>query len=324
MLKKARKGGMRISDADDTIFSATNWHKKEYEELENSPELHARNIFITAEQAREIYELSKITIRGKAEKEPRYTPRLNIALLSLYTKSMEQEGKTSEQAFAAVKSEITKIGNLPDDQKENAVMSYEIDKKDILRIFNSNPLSNHLYEDYLDDFIGGTSPEDIRVVATRGTIEGPLGQVHKVHQTKIMDRITEVQKDDGTSEVSQNRIDMVIYTNDLKAEAMTLVPQLFPYLIERSVWIYDDNQEELQDYYKYALKNLVKKLEIFRVRHFGAKRAPKKFSMPKIITRATGSEIYDVPAEDQENMPDTEETVYDQYQPEEGWTESDV
>jgi len=232
--------------------------------------------------------------------------------------------KRASQAFEEVKAEIAKLKTLPDDQKENAVMSYEIDKKDILRIFNSNPLANHLHEDYLDDFIRGTSPQDIRVVATRGAIEGPLGQVHKMHQTKIMDRVVDVPRDDGTPQIDQNRIDMVIYTNDLKAEAMTLVPQLFPYLAERSTWIYDDNQEELQDYYKYALQNHIKKLEIFRVRHFGAKRSPKKFDMPKIISRATGKKTYDVPLSRKEKMPRTKKTVYDQYQPEEGWTDSDV
>jgi len=96
VLSTTRTGGMRISDADDTIFSATNWHKQEYEQLATSKELQARNIHITADQAKQIYEMSKITVKGKAEKEPRYTPRLNIALLSLYGRAMEFGGKTSQ------------------------------------------------------------------------------------------------------------------------------------------------------------------------------------------------------------------------------------
>jgi len=95
----------------------------------------------------------------------------------------------------------------------------------IVGIFNNNSPADFTYQDYIEDILGGTESDDLKVIASRGKIEGPLGQVQKIHGTGIMDR----------------GVGTVIYTNDLKAEALVLLPQMFAYLKDRLIRIYDEH-----------------------------------------------------------------------------------
>lgn len=174
ILKSSRSGSLQLSDFDDTIFGSNNQHKDEYQLLENDPKLNSRGIHITTKRAEDIYQLSKILVPGFADKEPRYTPRLNLVLLTMYANALKTMPET--EAFAQISRELKKIDALIN--KENYIASYAIDP-DILNIYKSTDLGKFLYRDFAEDFLTGTEPQDMRVIVTRGKIGGLLGQIQK-------------------------------------------------------------------------------------------------------------------------------------------------
>lgn len=300
-----KQGIVSISDADDTIFAITESHKKEYELLSQDAELQARGVTITPEVARILYEDSKITIKGKAN-ERRYTPKLNIALVSLYA-NLQEKGMSVTQAMEQVQRSLSLVQNSENPEVEIEKLSLDTD---VVRIFNSNPLTNHMYTDYAEDMFdmhdseGKIIPEseqNMHIIATRGTIEGILGQVHKLHQLQL-----------ANGPFMDQGVDMIIYTNDLKAETLTLIPQIFPYLTDRLMRIYDDNTTELQQYYNHARDHHLNNLELIHVRKRGSKRFEDKYVVSKPSVR---SGDLDIPANGKEQFPEDVTEVFDSILP---------
>lgn len=188
ILQQPRKGSVRIYDFDDCLMSSSSWHRREYELLEQSQALSAQGINISPQRAREIYELSKTHVPGVAEKEPRYTPHLNLVLLSIYAAAL-REGQIKEQTGDQQWNELLAwwetINQQVQDYGERALKAYAVNP-DIQSIFTGNSPADFLYADFVQDLLGQTRSSDIRIVATRGKIEGPLGQVYKVHRSGLM------------------------------------------------------------------------------------------------------------------------------------------
>lgn len=304
-----KQGIVSISDADDTIFAITESHKKEYELLSQDASLQARGAIITPEDARILYEDSKITIKGKAN-ERRYTPKLNIALVSLYA-NLQETGMSPAQAMEQVQRTLSLVQTSENPEAEIEKLSLDTD---VVRVFNSNPLTDHMYADYAEDMFGAhdsegkimpESEQNMRIIATRGTIEGILGQVHKMHQLQLAD-----------GPFMDQGVDMVIYTNDLKAETLTLIPQIFPYLTDRLMRIYDDNTTELRQYYNHARDHHLSNLELIHVRQRGSKRFEDKYVVSRPSVRSGGpSGDLDIPSDGQEKFPEDVREVYDSILP---------
>ncbi|MFH0926666.1 MAG: hypothetical protein V1872_13710 [bacterium] len=264
VLQQPRDGGVAICDFDDCLMSATGWHKKEYQLLEQSEELHSMGVKISAERARAMYELSKIRVPLTVENEPRYTPTLNQILASLYVESLRTAAAKEcpeEQSWlelldwkAAIDGQIQKHG-------EKALKAYAIHPL-ISKIFMGNPPSKFLYRDFVLDVLAATRPNDIRIIATRGKIEGPLGQIHKIHGSGLMkERIWAGQ-----------RIDLVIYSNDIKAQALITLTEVLPGIKDRLIRIYDDNPNEVLPYLGVARQLGTSNIEVVQVSHPDAKR----------------------------------------------------
>ncbi len=302
-----KKKVVTITDADDTIFAITKSHEKEYELLSKDEALHHRGINFTPEIAKQMYELSKIQVKGKA-KESRYTPRLNVGLLSLISKALE-EGKPLSQALEDIRQTRDEI--IASENPEKQIASMFLDE-DIVRVFNSNPLSDFLYKDYAADIFSKTDTEEnMRVIATRGTIEGQLGQVHKLHQLKM-------DIEGSAQQLLNQGVDLVIYTNDLKAEALITIHQLFPSLRNKLTRIYDDNVKELQEYYDIAHEERLnlKGFEIIRVKNRFAKNAEHKLSIGKPRIRISAEEgILDDEPEQKDTLPTGSNTIYEHISP---------
>ncbi len=248
-------GGAYIIDFDDCVFSSTQWHKKEYKLIETSEKLKRRGIYITEDEAREAYQQSKIKIAGKAEHEPRYTPLLNMLLLTHFAAILEagMEKNQAWQEVLRVKDQVVDIVTRTNEQYLN---TYPFDQH-IVDIFANNPPSMFVYTDLVDLlFTNPIISHDLKVIATRGKIEGPLGQVHKLHASGIMDR----------------GVDLVLYTNDLKAEAIILLSRLFPQLQQMHIRAIDDNPDEILPYRDLARSRGIANLKLIHVRHPDAKR----------------------------------------------------
>ncbi len=248
-------GGAFIIDFDDCIFKSTQWHKKEYERIATSEELKKRGVSITVEEARNIYQHSKIKIPGKSEREPRYTPLLNIILLTQFVKQLEI-GVGRDQAWQEmirVKDEIaaTVHGN-----NEQCLSEFPIDQ-DIIDIFVNNHPSEFVYTDLSDlIFNNPIVSHDLKIIATRGKIEGALGQAYKLHASGIMEK----------------GVDLVLYTNDQKADAIILLSRLFPQLQEMHIRAIDDNPDEILPYRELARSRGIGNLKLIHIRHPDAKR----------------------------------------------------
>lgn len=242
-------------DFDDCLASATKWHKREYAAIANSTELHERGVVISESDAKKIYQLSKIKIPGKATHESRYTPRLNIALLSYMTLALES-GDTYEDAWQRMLSAHDFWTNAVALQGD--VLNSTPCDEAILEIFKNNSLSEHIYPELINDLFFQRAPHDndTRIIATRGKIEGFLGQIYKLH----------------TSGVINNDIDIVIYSNDIKVESLILLSQLIPWIKNRQVRVYDDNPDEIGPYGDLARNRGIPNVEIVQVSHKDAKR----------------------------------------------------
>lgn len=320
ILTKPRSGTLHLSDFDDTIFSSTNQHKDEYKMLEKNSKLRKRGIRISAGRAEQIYQLSKILVPGFAEKEPRYTPQLNLALLTIYTNALAAMPKTEKEAYAQVVRQLEKIKANPN--KEEIINKLPVDP-DILSIFKTADLSKYLYLDFAEDFRTGTEPDDMRVIVTRGAIGGFLGQIHKLHACGILDKdrfdmpgVGKNGKPNGAT-VKSNDVELILYTQDLKAKSLTLIPQLFRAFVDKPTRIYDDNLDEMREYYDWARDNHLESLEMIRVRHADARRRKNLLTFTSLAGRTginlpESAQDMNVP---EEEIPDTGHTIYDVYIP---------
>ncbi|HLC94636.1 MAG TPA: hypothetical protein VJH96_03655 [Patescibacteria group bacterium] len=243
-----------IIDYDDVLFKSTQWHKKEYELIEKSPRLQQRGIHITQEEARELYQLSKIKIPGKVDLEPRYTPLLNLLLLTRLSTLLEKSADKS-QAWTQVLEEKKLANELISRTNEQFLSSFPFDQ-DVVDIFANNTPSAFRYDRAIELLFSNVIVgRDLKVIVTRGKIEGPLGQVYKLHSS-IMDQ----------------NIDLVIYTNDLKVKAILFLSRLFPEFQHMAIRVYDDNPQEILPYTKLAFERGIENLKVIHVRHPDAQR----------------------------------------------------
>ncbi len=263
-LQQPTYGSVNIFDFDDCLMSATGWHAREYQLIEESDVLHEQGINISAQTAKEIYELSKIRIPQVAEKEPRYTPRLNLVLLSIYAGAL-REAKIKETPEEDAWGELLKWRELITSQTElhgeRALNAYAINST-IRAIFESNHPADFVYGDFVDDALSLSGRNDIRIIATRGKIEGPLGQIDKVHSSGIMRQ----------KSITGGVVDLVVYSNDVKSEALITIMRLLPGISERQIRVYDDNPVEIVPYLEVARNLGAPNIEVIQVSHPDAKR----------------------------------------------------
>jgi hypothetical protein len=264
-LKKSQ-GLLEVSDFDDTLMKATLWHQEEYKRVAGSDALRDRGITISYDKAKQMYEFSKVTPPNV--NEPRYTPRINLILASYYAQALEK-GQPHEQAWEGmltIQNEIkTKLMTAED---ENFLLEYSLDP-DIVDCLLDNHTIDYLNTDFVEDFLEGTEEHDIRAVATRGKIEGPFGQIYKVHTSEIVDR--------GYG------LDIVLYSNDLKAEALAAFYQLVPQALQNGTRVYDDNPSEIDKFIAWGKDHGIRNLEVIRVNHPDAKRKDFVVDTPKIM-----------------------------------------
>lgn len=266
------RGTIHIYDFDDCLMSTSRWHNKEYNLIEQSPRFRARGIEITAKEAKELYERSKITVPGFAEMEARYTPTLNMVLLTRFAeekKIAQAAEQDPEKAWTEVKNWLDIINSQIQRIGERALDAFAIDP-DIKRIFMNNNPSNSLHTDFVDSMLGATHRrDDLRIIATRGMIGGSLGQVYKVHLSGLMSK----RRDFGGG------IDAVIYSNDIKAEALLALMSNLPNVMGnlpnstgRLINIYDDNPNEVIPYLGVIKALGAPNIEVIQVSHPDAKR----------------------------------------------------
>src|SRR3989344_5781838 len=143
-LQQPTYGSVNVFDLDDCLLSATSWHAREYQLLEENDVLREEGIHITAQRAKEIYELSKILIPEVAEKEPRYTPRLNLILLSRYANALREaqiKEKPEEEAWAELLKWRELINGQTAEHGESALRAFAINST-IQSILENNPPSD--------------------------------------------------------------------------------------------------------------------------------------------------------------------------------------
>lgn len=244
-----------VLDYDDTLFAATEYHSREFEGLAGSTNLQRRGIHMSVAEAREIYQLSKILIQGIVDTEPRYTPLLNILLLTRYVSFLEV-GTEKDKAMQQLRDERETAVQLLTAMGEGYLRTVKFDK-DINDIFALNDPASCIYTKFLPlIFNNPVNAGDLKIIATRGKIEGPWGQVYKLHASGIMNQ----------------PVDLVLYSNDLKAEGILLLSKLFPQLHQMCIRVFDDNEQEILPYWETAIAQGLTNLKLIHVRHPGAKR----------------------------------------------------
>lgn len=249
-----------MMDMDDCLLSASGWHRREYQLIESSQELRDRGIRISSEQARAVYEASKILTGSMIEKEPRYTPGLNLALLTDLSSRLEHgegENRAWEEVFS-VRDDI--VGQIQA-HGEDVLAALPVDPL-IRGIFIDNSPADFVYTDFTRRVLGRTLRDDIRIIATRGTIGGVLGQVDKVHRSGLI----------GISSKQGRRLDGVLYFNDVKADVLRRLGMIIPGSQEGLIRIYDDNPAEVGPFLAVASELKANNIEVVRVAHPDAKR----------------------------------------------------
>ncbi len=263
-LQQPTYGSVNIFDFDDCFFSATSWHAREYQLLEENEVLREQGIHITAQRAKEIYELSKILIPQVAEKEPRYTPRLNLILLSRYADALREaqiKEKPEEEAWAELLKWRELISGQTAEYGESVLRVFAVNST-IQSIFEENPVADFVYSDFVQDVLSSLGKSDIRIIATRGKIEGPLGQVYKLHSSGIM----------RVGSITGGVVDLVVYSNDVKAEALITIMKMLPGISGRQIRVFDDNPDEIMPYLEVARNLGAPNIEVIQVSHPDAKR----------------------------------------------------
>lgn len=264
---RRRFQAIRGVDFDDCLVSATSWHNREFRLMEQfGVELHI---------AGNIYEMSKILVPGKAIGEGRYTPRLNMALLTTYVDLLNR-GIPTNRAFEETSDWREAVSNLIQEKGEVVVKRQAVDPK-ISELFLRNRISRFLYQDFADAVFDPRGPAALRFIATRGKIEGPLGQVYKIH----------------TSGVLRRSVDMVIYTNDIKAETLIYLGNLLPDQVKRkTIYLFDDNIDEVVPYLKTASDRGIDNIWVVQVSHPDSKRKDSRIDLEpaRIIGRGSNGE----------------------------------
>lgn len=276
------EGTVFVTDADDTLFDTTTWHKKETELLHQMAS-------IPMSTSQEIYELSKILVPGKTTQEKRYTPMLNMALLTTFLTYLE-EGKTEEESFNQIKLELSLITEQAD--IEEIINSYQINS-DIFNIFTTNDIRDYVHHDYVKKFFDESQENDVKIIASRGTIEGPLGQIWKMHQSGVI----------------RQKVNFIFYTNDLKTELLDLIPEILP--VNKNFIIYDDNPTELQAFCELVERQNLHQCKLIQVRHPKSKRRDK--NMEGILPTFRSGKDINPSDEITPIVPKSDHTIYDTF-----------
>lgn len=249
-----------VLDFDDNMASATRWHAQEQEKVATNKQLQDRGIPLTKPFTKEVYEMSKIKIPGIVEHEARYTPMMNMILLSEYARMIEN-GSDEAQAKQLLVSWRDSLVGLVGTLGEDCLQSIAIDPT-IKNIFMRNSIRPFVYKNFVSDVIEGAEPHDLIIIATRGEIKGPLSQPHKVHQSGVLEPMGR----DG------NKVDGVLYSNDTKGEALIKSVRFIENIEEIDLIVYDDNPVEVLSYAEAARKHGFRGMEVVQVEHVGAKR----------------------------------------------------
>lgn len=251
---------IRGVDFDDCIASATRWHRREQELMEEK-------FGVPAETGKHIYEMSKIMVPGKVEGEKRYTPRLNMALLTAYT-DLIRKGVSQEKVFEEISTWGQTIAGLVQSHGEMVIARQAVDPQ-ISDLFAGNHISRFLYRDFVNAVFSPEDPGVLRFIATRGKIEAPLGQVHKVHTSGVLGR----------------SVDMVVYTNDIKAETLLHLSKLLsPQTKKKTFYLFDDNVAEIVPYLETAESHGLDNIWVVQVSHPDAKRKDARIDLtPEMV-----------------------------------------
>lgn len=252
-----------LFDLDDTLLNTTAWHAKEQEIIRTY--LSEQHIEANEQTVKELYELSKIFVPGAAEVQTRYTPILNMILIDQFIRRQKNDGFSSEEALQLCQAEHGRIQDRINTIGEGALRDYHFDPTLLSRILKENPLPEYMNASLNQDvFTVGPDGDDlIRMIITRGKIEGPLGQIYKVHSGDF----TELES-----------LDMIIYTNDVKINALARVTNIFKELQSKQIILFDDNPSEIVPFCEQIEEQGMNplKMEIVHVRHSDAKRRDKK------------------------------------------------
>jgi hypothetical protein len=242
-----------LSDFDDCVMRTTSWHNEEYHLLNTNPELLSKGISIPKEYAKEIYEMSKIFVPGKAAQEKRYTPRLNFVLLSQFGFFLST-GDSPQEAMYIIKGIHATYAKRVQTEGDIFLLEKPIDK-DILRAVKQNSPKAYLYEKFVSELFQNPD-KNLHIIVTRGKPEGLLGQVYKVHKSGAL----------------EHPVDLILYTNDIKAEALVVLSKIIPWTRKVPINIYDDNPNEVLPYLKFIRERNINTMMVTHVRHPDAKR----------------------------------------------------
>ena len=304
-----------VSDMDDTLFKTTEWHEKEYAFICE----YWKKIGIDGgvEEAKKIYEMSKITVPKIAEKELRYTPRLNFILLNYFKHAQKKLLLDSDKSMDYVKQQRDFIQNEIMDYGDNTLGGYKLDDELLEKVLTENHPSDYMHLPLIRDLFDSTNDAEnsvMRIIMTRGKIEGPLGQVYKVHQSGL---------------AMLPSVDMIIYTSDRKIEGLLYLSELFPQLKSKNILLYDDNPSETAPFCELITRNGINpfKLEVVEVRHSKSKRRDKKVMVHNSDNELVEKEPYASTGyavrhgesfsiekwEDVDNLEETPSTIFDHY-----------
>lgn len=240
-----------VIDMDDCLLDTTRWREKEIELTEK--------FGINGKAARSTYEGSKLQIKGIAELEPRYTPEVHLIMLSQYAHLLRQ-GLDQPEINAQMK--VWRAGimtNIEALGEAHALSGFARDPK-IERAFLSNNPKDFVHYDFASDVIQGTGEADLRIIATRGKPEGPLGQIYKAHKSGLLKRYP-----------NGNKVDLVVYANDVKAKTLLDVIRLLPGIERTMVRVLDDRPGEITPYLNAARDAGINNVEVIQVSHPTAK-----------------------------------------------------
>ncbi len=281
---KTHESMVWMSDLDDVLMDTTTWHQREHEIILEFLQSNCINADI--KQVKAIYELSKIYVPGVADVQTRYTPHLNLILIYQFIRRQKDDHMTPAEALNRLVIDQCDIQDRVKQIGENVLSDYQYNELILKRLLANNPPAECLHIPLIRDLFGrdkitedkiseGKTNEDhlgddttMRIIITRGKIEGPLGQVYKVHGSGIM---------------TLPSVDAVVYTNDVKVRALFSLDILIPMLKDRMVFLYDDNPSEINPFYEQLAQGSKRtkfNIELIHTRHSTAKRRDKKIMVP--------------------------------------------
>ncbi len=253
-----------LFDLDDTLLNTTAWHDKEQKIIRSY--LNKQHVVSSEAGINAIYEISKVLIPNVAEVQARYTPLLNMILIDQYIRRQKHDGLSASDALVCCRVERNYIQDLINVIGEGVLQDYKYDQSLLAKILHENSTNRYINAPLIKDLftVGKDSNDNVlRIIITRGKIEGPLGQIYKVHNGDF----TKLES-----------LDMVIYTNDVKINALARVTNIFKELRSKQIILYDDNPSEIVPFLEQIEAQGMNsfKMEIVHVRHSDAKRRDKK------------------------------------------------